>query len=158
MKTTRENKKAAPAKAKQARPRSKQKKEEQPKRWVIFDAKDQVLGRIASEIAKVLRGKDNPSFSTHEDMGSFVVVINAGKVRLTGNKWSKKMYYNYSGYVGGLKERNAEELHEKHPTDLIQRAVRGMLPRGPLGYRIIKKLKVYEGSEHPHVAQKPDKI
>jgi large subunit ribosomal protein L13 len=134
------------------------KQSEVKRRWLLVDAKDQTLGRLASEVAKLLRGKHNPMFTPHVDTGDFVVVVNAEKVRLTGNKWSLKMYRDYSGYPGGLKERNAAALHQVHPTDLIRRAVKGMLPRGPMGFRLMKKLKIQAGSEHPHQAQKPEPV
>jgi len=134
------------------------KKNEIERRWLLVDAKDLVLGRVASEVASILRGKRKPSFTPNTDTGDFVVVVNAGAVRLTGKKWSDKMYYDHSGWVGGLRERTATEVLAKHPTDLVRRAVRGMLPKGPLGYAMIRKLKVYAGAEHPHVAQKPEAI
>jgi len=125
-------------------------------RWLLLDAKDRVLGRMASEIAQALKGKNSPGYTPNADGGDFVVVINAKLIRLTGRKMEKKVYYDYSGYPGGLKERTAEKLHAKHPTELLRRAVKGMLPRGPLGYRMLRKLKIYEGAEHPHAAQKPE--
>ncbi|HOX46708.1 MAG TPA: 50S ribosomal protein L13 [Myxococcota bacterium] len=134
------------------------KKNEIERRWLLIDAKDLVLGRVASEVASILRGKRKPSFTPHVDTGDFVVVVNAGAVRLTGKKWSEKMYYDHSGWVGGLRERTATEVLAKHPIDLVRRAVRGMLPKGPLGFAMIRKLKVYAGAEHPHVAQKPEAI
>jgi large subunit ribosomal protein L13 len=134
------------------------KKNETERRWLLVDAKDMVLGRVASEIASILRGKRKPTYTPHIDTGDFVVVVNAGAVRLTGKKWSDKMYYDHSGWVGGLRELTATELMARHPIDLVRRAVRGMLPKGPLGYAMIRKLKVYAGAEHPHVAQKPEAI
>ncbi len=128
------------------------------RRWLLVDLQDQVLGRAASEVACILRGKRKPSYTPHVDAGDFVVVVNAEKVRLTGSKWQDKMYYDYSGYPGGLKERTAAEVHATHPTELFKRAVRGMLPKGPLGYQMITKLKIYSGAEHPHQAQNPVKI
>jgi large subunit ribosomal protein L13 len=123
--------------------------------WFIADVGGQTLGRAATRIASVLRGKHRPTFTTHEDAGDFVVVINADKVKLTGNKWDTKTYYDHTLFPGGLKPKSAKQLMEKHPTDLIERAVWGMLPKGPLGRRLYKKLKVYAGGEHPHVAQQP---
>jgi len=128
------------------------------RRWLLIDLQDIVLGRAASEVACILRGKRKPSYTPHVDTGDFVVVVNAEKVRLTGNKWQKKVYYDYSGFPGGLKERSAAEIRDTHPTDLFKRAVRGMLPKGPLGYQMITKLKIYSGAEHPHQAQNPEKF
>ena len=126
--------------------------------WYVVDATDQVLGRLASEIAKILRGKNKPTFTPHMDGGDFVIVVNAEKVKLTGNKMKDKMYHNHSGYPGGIKSIPAEELLVKKPEDLIRRAVKGMLPKNPLGRKTITKLKVYAGSEHPHGAQQPEEI
>jgi len=134
------------------------KKNEVERRWLLIDAKGLVLGRVASEAASILRGKRKPTYTPHVDTGDFVVVVNAGEVRLTGKKWSEKMYYDHSGWVGGLRERTAAEVVARHPTDLVRRAIRGMLPKGPLGFQMIRKLKVYPGAEHPHVAQKPEPI
>jgi len=125
------------------------------KKWFIVDAKDKVLGRVASEVASRLRGKHKPTFSTFIDNGDFVIVTNADKVKLTGNKWSDKKYYRHTGYMGGLKEASAKELVVKHPTDLVMIAVKGMLPKNRLGRAQLKKLKVYAGNEHPHAAQQP---
>ena len=113
------------------------------------------LGRAAARIASVLRGKTKPTYTTHADAGDFVVVVNAEKVRLTGKKWTDKMYRDHSLFPGGLTEYSAQELVARHPTELVKRAVWGMLPKGPLGRRIYKKLKVYAGTEHPHAAQQP---
>ena len=123
--------------------------------WYVVDAKDKVLGRLASEVAARLRGKHKPTFSTFIDNGDFIVVTNADKIRLTGKKWDDKMYYRHTGYMGGLKEQTAKELLAKHPTDLVFNAVKGMLPKNKLGRQQLKKLKVYAGSEHPHAAQMP---
>jgi len=123
--------------------------------WYIADVEGKTLGRAAAKIASVLRGKNKALFTTHEDAGDFVVVINAEKVRLTGKKWTDKIYRDHSLFPGGLKELSAKQLVERHPTDLVKRAVWGMLPKGPLGRRIYKKLKVYAGTEHPHAAQQP---
>jgi large subunit ribosomal protein L13 len=125
------------------------------KKWWLVDADGKILGRLASEVANVLRGKNKPIFTPHVDTGDFVVVINAEKVKLTGNKWSQKIYYNHSGYIGGLKSVSAEDLIKKKPEKLIQHAVKGMLPKNRLGRQMIKKLKVYAGEGHPHEAQKP---
>ena len=123
--------------------------------WFIADVGGQALGRAATRIASVLRGKHRPTFTTHQDAGDFVVVINAEKVKLTGKKWTDKVYYDHSLFPGGLKPKTAQQLIERHPTDLVKRAVWGMLPKGPLGRQLYKKLKVYAGGEHPHVAQQP---
>jgi large subunit ribosomal protein L13 len=134
------------------------KKSNVKRRWLLVDAENQTLGRMATRVASLLRGKESPAFTPNVDGGDFVVVINAEKVRLTGKKWSDKMYYHHSGYIGGIKERTAARVRATHPTDLVRHAVRGMLPRGPLGYHLLSKLKVYAGVDHPHQAQKPEKI
>jgi large subunit ribosomal protein L13 len=125
------------------------------KSWYVADVSGKTLGRAATRIAAVLRGKHRPTFTTHADAGDFVVVINADKIRLTGNKWDGKKYYDHSLFPGGLREQSAKQLLGRHPTALVERAVWGMLPKGPLGRRIYKKLKVYAGSDHPHTAQQP---
>ena len=125
------------------------------KKWFIVDAKDKVLGRVASEVASRLRGKHKPTFSTFIDNGDFVIVTNADKIKLTGNKWSDKKYYHHTSYMGGLKEASAKEMVTKHPTSLVMLAVKGMLPKNRLGRAQLKKLKVYAGDEHPHAAQQP---
>ena len=126
--------------------------------WVIVDAKDQVLGRLASKVASIIRGKTKPTFTPNSDTGDFVVVINADKVKVTGKREFLKTYAHHSGYPGGLKVRSYEELKSKNPEYIIQSAVKGMLPKNKLGNKLIKKLKVYSGSEHPHKAQKPETI
>ena len=123
--------------------------------WYIANVEGKTLGRAAAKIASVLRGKNKALFTTHADTGDFVVVINAEKIRLTGKKWTDKIYRDHSLFPGGLSEFSAKQLVERHPTDLVKRAVWGMLPKGPLGRRIYKKLKVYAGTEHPHSAQQP---
>jgi large subunit ribosomal protein L13 len=123
--------------------------------WYVADVDGKTLGRVATKIADVLRGKHKPTFTAHEDAGDFVIVVNADKIHLTGKKWQIKLYRDHSLFPGGLRTRTAEQLMQKHPTDLIKRAVWGMLPKGPLGRRIYKKLKVYTGTEHPHAAQQP---
>jgi large subunit ribosomal protein L13 len=125
-------------------------------KWWVVDAEGQVLGRLASSIAARLRGKHNPLFTPHVDSGDAVIVINADKIVLTGNKWDKKNYYRHSGYIGGLKTIAAKKLHEDKPEDLVRFAVKGMLPKNRLGRAMFKKLKVYAGSDHPHEAQKPE--
>jgi large subunit ribosomal protein L13 len=128
------------------------------KKWYLVDAQDKVLGRLASEIATRLRGKHKPTYSTFQDNGDFIIVINADKIKLTGQKWDDKVYYHHSGYMGGLKEITARELLAKKPEDLITKAVRGMLPKNTLGRQQLKKMKVYAGVEHPHEAQQPQKL
>jgi len=121
--------------------------------WYVADVSGKTLGRVATKIASVLRGKTKANFTPHVDTGDFVVVINAEKVRLSGKKWTDKLYYDHSLFPGGLRTLSAKQLLERHPTDLVKRAVWGMLPKGPLGRRVYKKLKVYAGAEHPHKAQ-----
>lgn len=125
-------------------------------KWYVVDAKDAILGRLATKVAKYLRGKNKPIFTPHIDTGDFVIVINAEKVRFTGKKLDSKVYYSHSGYPGGLKAQTARERLQKEPEKMIIDAVWGMLPKGRLGRRLIKKLKVYRGPEHPHKAQKPE--
>jgi large subunit ribosomal protein L13 len=128
------------------------------RQWVLVDAEGQVLGRLATALAHRLRGKHRPDFAPHLDQGDFVIVINAEKIRLTGRKWDQKMYYRHSGYVGGLKSIVAKKLLVKDPEELIRHAVRGMLPKNHLGRSMLKKLKVYAGTEHPHQAQRPQPL
>lgn len=128
------------------------------RKWYVIDAEGVVLGRLASEVAARLRGKRNPMFTPHVDCGDFVIVVNADKVRLTGRKWGQKTYYRHSGYIGGLKSITAEKLREKRPEDLVRFAVRGMLPKTPLGRAMNRKLKVYAGDRHPHQAQQPESL
>ena len=123
--------------------------------WYIADVEGKTLGRACAKIASVLRGKNKAMFTPHANAGDFVVVVNAEKVRLTGKKWSDKVYRHHSLFPGGLKEYSAKQLVERHPTELVKRAVWGMLPKGPLGRQIYKKLKVYAGTDHPHAAQQP---
>jgi large subunit ribosomal protein L13 len=134
------------------------KEHEIDKKWYLVDAKDKVLGRLASQIAMRLRGKHKPIFTPHADTGDFVVVINADKVALTGKKWANKIYYRHSGYIGGLKKITAKKLLEKKPQDVLRFAVKGMLPKNSLGRRQLKKLKIYAGADHPHEAQQPEKL
>ena len=126
--------------------------------WVLVDAEGAVLGRLATQIAMILRGKNKPQYTPNSDCGDFVVVINADKVQLTGNKADQKVYYRHSGYNGGLKAESFRQAMAKHPEQVIERAVRGMLPKTTLGRAQLKKLKVYAGPEHPHAAQNPVKI
>jgi len=131
------------------------KKEELKYQWYLVNAEGKVLGRLASELAKVLRGKHKPTFTPYLDTGDFVVVVNAEKVGLTGKKLKDKIYYRHTGYPGGIKEVSAEKLLAKKPTELIRRAVKGMLPKNSLGRQMLRKLKVYAGPNHPHKAQNP---
>ena len=128
------------------------------RKWFVVDAENKVLGRLASEIAARLRGKHKPNFSPHMDVGDFIVVVNADKVKLTGNKLDNKVYYRHSGYMGGIKEQTAKEVLEKKPTELLKMAVRGMLSKNSLGRKQLKKLKIYTGTEHPHAAQQPETL
>ena len=126
------------------------------RKWCVVDADGKVLGRIATEIARRLRGKHKPTFCNFQDNGDFVVVVNADRVHLTGTKWDDKVYYRHTGFMGGIKDRTAKEVREKSPEDLIVMAVKGMLPKNKLGRAQLKKLKVYAGAEHPHAAQQPE--
>jgi len=128
------------------------------KKWYVVDAKDKILGRLATEIASRLRGKHKPTFSPFIDNGDFIIVTNADKVQLTGKKWDDKKYYRHTGYMGGIKETTAKDLLEKHPTDLVTNAVKGMLPKNKIGRAQLKKLKVYAGADHPHKAQQPEAL
>jgi large subunit ribosomal protein L13 len=128
------------------------------RKWYVVDADGKVLGRIATEIARRLRGKHKPTFCNFQDNGDFIVVINADRVHLTGNKWDDKVYYRHSGYMGGIKSRSAKDVLEKSPEELIMMAVKGVLPKNKLGRAQLKKLKVYAGEEHPHKAQQPEPL
>lgn len=123
--------------------------------WYVVDASDKVLGRLAAEIAHRLRGKHKPEFTRHIDTGDFIVVVNVDKLRVTGNKAKDKLYNRHSGYPGGLYTTSFEKMQEKFPARVLEKAVKGMLPKGPLGYAMLKKLKAYVGTDHPHVAQQP---
>lgn len=123
--------------------------------WYIVDAEDVVLGRLASQVAQILRGKHKPIFTPHADTGDFVIVINAEKVRMTGGKEEKKSYFHHTGYPGGVRVQSYREMMAKHPERVIEKAVKGMVPHNRLGRQILKKLKVYAGAEHPHAAQQP---
>ncbi len=131
------------------------KKEEVEHQWYLVDAEGKVLGRLATELAKILRGKNKPIYTPHVDTGDFVIVVNAGKVALTGKKMKDKIYYHHTGYPGGIREMSAEKLLAKKPTEMIRIAVKGMLPKNSLGRQMIQKLKIYAGAKHPHEAQKP---
>ena len=132
-----------------------QTKETVDRKWYVIDAENLPLGRVATKAATVLRGKHKATFTPHIDCGDYVIIVNADKVKLTGNKIDKKLYYNHSGYVGGLRVRKASEMIEKYPVEMVERAVKGMLPNGRLGRAMYKKLFVYAGNEHPHKAQQP---
>lgn len=134
------------------------KSDEVARRWLLVDAEGKVVGRLATEIAALLRGKHKPEFSPHQDLGDYVVVINADKVVLTGNKPAQKQYRRHSGYPGGLKEQSFDDVMAKYPERVLEQAVRGMLPKNSLGRKMFRKLKVYAGPDHPHAAQKPEKI
>ena len=125
------------------------------RKWYVVDATDLVLGRLSTEVASLLKGKLKPTWTPHVDCGDYVIIVNADKVALTGNKLKTKKYYNVSGYLGGLRTRSAKTMVEKYPEEMVERAVWGMLPKGPLGRKMYKKLFVYAGSEHPHAAQNP---
>ena len=126
------------------------------RRWFVVDADGQVLGRLASRVAQILRGKHKPMYTPHLDVGDHVIIINAGKIRLTGNKSMQKRYYHHTGYPGGLRSHSFLKLRREHPERVLQHAVRGMLPHNKLGRQMIKKLKVYPDAEHPHSAQQPE--
>ncbi|MCQ2422722.1 MAG: 50S ribosomal protein L13 [Lachnospiraceae bacterium] len=128
------------------------------KKWYVVDAAGQTLGRVSSEIAKVLRGKNKPIYTPHIDTGDYVIVINAEKIKVTGKKMDQKIYYAHSDYPGGMRETSLREMLAKKPTDVITLAVKGMLPKGPLGRSMLTKLHVYAGAEHPHAAQKPEEL
>ena len=135
-----------------------QKKETVDRKWYVIDAEGKSLGRVASLAATYLRGKHKPTYTPHIDCGDNIIIINADKVNLTGNKLENKMYYNHSMYVGGLRERTAKVMREQYPVEMMERAVKGMLPHNRLGRQMYKKLFVYAGSEHPHMAQQPKKL
>lgn len=128
------------------------------KGWVLVDAKDQVLGRVASQVARVLRGKNKPTYTPNTDMGDHVIVINADQVKMTGRKWTSRRLFFYSGYPGGQKQLSPKEISEKNPARLIELSVRGMLPKNSMGRQLFRKLHVYAGAEHDHVAQQPKEI
>ncbi len=134
------------------------KKDELEKKWYVVDANGKPLGRLAVEVARILSGKNKPTYTPHEDTGDYVIVINAEKIVLTGNKLNDKFYYRHTGYMGNLKKISARDMLKTHPERLIKFAVHGMLPKGVLGRHMFKKLKVYRGAEHPHVAQKPQPL
>ena len=135
-----------------------QKKEAVDRKWYLIDANGLPLGRMATKVAHILRGKHKPTYTPHIDGGDFIIIVNADKVKLTGNKINNKMYYNHSGYPGGLRERNAKTMIESYPVEMVERAVKGMLPKGRLGRQMYKKLIVYAGADHKHQAQMPTEI
>lgn len=135
-----------------------QKKETVTRKWYLIDAEGETLGRLATKAATILRGKHKVTYTPHVDTGDYVIITNASKVQLTGKKLDDKMYYNHSGFPGGLRERTAKEMVEKYPEEMVERAVKGMLPKGRLGRQMAKKLFVYAGSEHEQTAQKPIQI
>ncbi|MBR2891894.1 MAG: 50S ribosomal protein L13 [Bacilli bacterium] len=128
------------------------------RKWYIVDAQDLVLGRMATDVAVVLKGKHKPTFTPHIDGGDYVIIVNAEKVALTGNKWSQKKYYHHSGYAGGLSTRTATEMLDKQPQKIVEKAIRGMLPKGKNGDDMYRRLFVYVGPNHPHAAQKPESL
>lgn len=132
-----------------------QKKETVERNWYVIDATDIVLGRLATKAASMLRGKHKATYTPHIDCGDYIIITNASKVKLTGDKLNKKLYYNHSGYTGGLRTRTAKEMVSKYPVEMVETAIKGMLPNGRLGRQMYKKLFVYEGETHPHMAQKP---
>jgi len=127
-------------------------------KWLVVDADGQILGRLASEVASILRGKNKPIFTPHMDVGDYVIIINAGKIRVTGKKAKTKKYYRHTGYPGGLRSDSYSDLIKSNPARILEKAIWGMLPHNKLGKKIYKKLKIYAGNEHPHEAQKPEKI
>ena len=135
-----------------------QKKETVERNWYVIDATDVTLGRLASKVAHMLRGKHKATYTPHIDCGDYIIITNAGKVNLTGNKLDKKIYYNHSGYTGGLRERTARVMKESYPVEMVERAVKGMLPKGRLGRQMYKKLFVYADESHPHQAQQPKEM
>ena len=134
------------------------KTEDADRKWYVVDAKDQVLGRLAAKVATVIRGKNKPQFTPNMDTGDFVIILNADKIKMTGKRELQKTYFRHSGYPGGAKELSFAQMIEKHPERVIEFAVKGMLPKNRLGRKLIKKLKVYTGEEHPHSAQKPESL
>ena len=134
------------------------KKDEVARKWYVVDAEGEIVGRLSTKIADIIRGKHKASFTPHVDTGDYVIVLNADKVRFTGQKWAQKEYITYSGYTGGQKRRTAEEMKAKRPEQIIRAAVKGMLPKNKLANQMINKLFIYTGSEHPHAAQKPEEL
>ncbi len=133
-------------------------KEDVTRKWYIVDVQNKVLGRVASEVAKILRGKHKPVYTPHVDTGDYVIIVNADKVVLTGDKWSQKLYRWHTGYPGGFREVVAEKMRQRHPERIIELAIRGMLPKNKLGHAMFRKLKVYTTATHPHAAQQPESL
>jgi large subunit ribosomal protein L13 len=129
-----------------------------PRQWFVMDASGKTLGRFATEVARRLRGKHKPEYTPNMDLGDFIIVVNASKIQVTGNKTRDKIYYHHSGYIGGIKAESFRDLLARKPESVIEQAVKGMLPKGPLGRKMYKKLKVYAGAEHQHAAQKPEQL
>lgn len=127
-------------------------------KWYVVDAQDKILGRLAAEIALRLRGKHKADYAPHMDNGDYIIVVNADKIRVTGKKMAQKVYYRHSHHIGGIKGTVLKDMLRTKPTDVLRKAVRGMLPKGPLGYKLIKKLRIYNGTEHPHTAQQPQPL
>jgi large subunit ribosomal protein L13 len=128
------------------------------RKWFVIDAEGKILGRVAARVASIVRGKEKAIFAPHQEIGDFVVVVNAGKIAVSGRKAQHKLYYRHSGYVGGLKTNTYEKLAARHPTAPLENAIKGMLPKGPLGRKLLKNVKIYAGAEHPHGAQSPTAI
>ncbi len=128
------------------------------RKWFVVDATDIALGRLSSQVAAILRGKHKPTYTPHVDCGDYVIILNADKIKLTGNKLNDKMYYNHSGYIGGLRKRNAKTMIEKYPIEMLERSIKGMLPKTTLGRQQGMKLFIYNTDTHPHMAQKPEKL
>ena len=128
------------------------------KKWVVIDASDQVLGRLATKVASIIRGKTKPTFTPHVDCGDNVIIINASKIKLTGAKWDQKIYYHHTGYPGGIKSATAKELREKRPSSLLKKAIQGMLPKNRLGRLLASNFRVYDDDKHPHTAQSPEVV
>jgi len=128
------------------------------RKWFLIDAEGKVMGRLATKVASIVRGKEKAVFAPNQELGDYVVIINAGKIKVTGNKAKQKEYHHHTGFVGGLRTENFEKLIEKHPTSPLELAIKGMLPKGPLGRKLLKNVKIYPGAEHPHVAQNLQKI
>jgi large subunit ribosomal protein L13 len=128
------------------------------RKWFVIDAQDKILGRVAARVASILRGKEKAIYAPHQETGDFVVIVNAEKITVTGRKAQQKLYHRHSGYVGGLKTDRYEKLAERHPTAPLELAIKGMLPKGPLGRKLFKNVKVYAGAEHPHGAQNPQAL
>ncbi|SVC55873.1 uncharacterized protein METZ01_LOCUS308727 [marine metagenome] len=128
------------------------------KKWIVIDASDQVLGRVATKVASIVRGKTKPTFTPHVDCGDNVIILNASKIKLTGAKWDQKIYYRHTGFPGGIKSATAKEIREKRPSSLLKKAIQGMLPKNRLGRMLASNFRVYDGDQHPHIGQNPETI